>query len=55
LEPYLGSLAELSDAHLLKQEIFGIYGVSLEGRCYNYGLHGDFLVIWKYFFAKLLK
>jgi hypothetical protein len=31
----LGFLAELSDAHLLKEEIFGIYGVSLEGRCYN--------------------
>jgi hypothetical protein len=33
--PSLGYLARLSDAHLLKEVIFGIYGVSLEGRCYN--------------------
>jgi hypothetical protein len=33
--PYIGYLAGLSDAHLLKEDIFGIYGVSLEGRCYN--------------------
>ena len=31
----LGFLAEPSDAHLLKEEFFGIYGVSLEGSCYN--------------------
>jgi hypothetical protein len=53
--PSIRCLDGLSDAHLLKEVIFCIYGVSLEGRCYNYGLHGYFLVNCKYFSAKLLE
>ena len=31
----LGFLADLREAHLLKEDLFGIYGVSLGGRFYN--------------------
>jgi hypothetical protein len=50
----LGLLADLRKAHLFEEEIFGKFMVFFLKEGLQLGLHAIFLMICKYFSAKLL-